>query len=101
MRQLPKVARALAEVRQQAEDYAQALWRRYGAEINLRTYAVVTVGLERILGEEIRQSSDRCSASTRWWSEVERAKTLKAVAEVFFLGQIRNEDIESISFHAG
>ncbi len=53
LRQLPKVTQALTEARQQAEDYRRALRRRYGAEINLRTYAVVAVGLERMLGEEV------------------------------------------------
>ena len=53
LRQLPRVAGALAEARQQAERYRRALWRRHGESIDLRTYVVVAVGLERILGEEI------------------------------------------------
>ncbi|MCP4662379.1 MAG: hypothetical protein GY856_43835 [bacterium] len=52
LRQLPPVAKAFAEARDQAERYRAALVRREG-ELNLRTYAVVAVGLERILGEEI------------------------------------------------
>ncbi len=57
LRRLPLVAKALAEARQQAEDYRRALWRRYGAEIDLRAYAVAAVGLERILGEEIKSEA--------------------------------------------
>jgi len=53
LRALPPVAKALAEARQQAERYRQALSRRHGTEIDLRVYVVVAVGLERILGEEL------------------------------------------------
>ena len=53
LRRLPQVKRALAEARQQAGHYRRALRRRYDTEINLRTYVVVALGLERMLGEEI------------------------------------------------
>ncbi len=53
LRALPPVTKALTEARQQAERYRRALSRRHGTEIDLRTYVVVAVGLERILGEEV------------------------------------------------
>jgi len=52
LRRLEPVAKAFTEARDQAERYRAALVRREG-ELNLRSYAVVAVGLERILGEEI------------------------------------------------
>ncbi len=52
LRQLPDVKKALTEARNQAERYREALVKREG-ELNLRTYVVVAVGLERMLGEEI------------------------------------------------
>jgi len=52
LRQLPVVAKAFTEARDQAVRYRAALVKREG-ELNLRTYAVVAVGLERILGEEV------------------------------------------------
>ncbi len=56
LRQLPKVAKAFAEARDQAERYRDALVKRFGAAaLKLRCYAVVAVGLERILGEEIER----------------------------------------------
>ncbi len=48
--QLPAVARALVEARQQAKRYARALVRRIGeATLKLRVHVVVAVGLERML----------------------------------------------------
>ncbi|MCP4680321.1 MAG: AAA family ATPase [Deltaproteobacteria bacterium] len=58
LRRLPPVAKAFTEARDQAERYRAALVRREG-ELNLRCYAVVAVGLERILGEEIEGGSSR------------------------------------------
>ncbi len=52
LRELPAVAEAFAEARDQATRYRVALLQREG-ELNLRTYAVVAVGLERMLGEEV------------------------------------------------
>jgi len=54
LRQLPGVAKAFTEAREQAERYRAALVKREG-ELNLRSYAVVAVGLQRILGEEIER----------------------------------------------
>lgn len=54
LRQLPKVKKAFDEAEQQARSYRRALGKRHGDdELDLRSYAVVAVGLERILGEEI------------------------------------------------
>ena len=53
LRQLTPVARAFTEARAQAERYRAALSRQRGSEIDLRSYVVVAVGLERMLGEEI------------------------------------------------
>ena len=52
LRQLPPVARAFAAAREQAESYRSALLRQE-RQLDLRSYAVVAVGLERILGEEV------------------------------------------------
>jgi len=48
------VAKAFTEAREQAERYRAALVKREG-ELNLRSHAVVAVGLQRILGEEIER----------------------------------------------
>jgi Predicted AAA-ATPase len=53
LRRLPPVAQAFAEAREQARRYGAALLRQRGEELTLRSYAVVAVDLERILGEEI------------------------------------------------
>jgi len=53
VRELPAVNKALGEVREQVDRYRAALVRSQGAEtLNLRSYVVVAVGLERMLGEE-------------------------------------------------
>jgi len=53
LRELAPVRKALAEARDQADRYRAALVGSQGAEtLNLRTYVVVAVGLERMLGEE-------------------------------------------------
>jgi hypothetical protein len=52
LRQLPAVKEAFSEAQAQARRYRAALMKREGP-LNLRTYAVVGVGLERMLGEEI------------------------------------------------
>ncbi len=49
---LPEVAKAFTEARGQIERYRTALTKQRG-ELELRSYVVVAVGLERILGEEI------------------------------------------------
>ncbi len=53
LRELPPVKRAFAEAREQVERYRNALERRYGDAVRRRSYAVVAVGLERLLGEEV------------------------------------------------
>jgi hypothetical protein len=51
---LPPVAKALVEARQQIETYRSSLFKQHGASsLNLKSYAVVAVGLERVVGEEI------------------------------------------------
>ena len=53
VRALPQVAKAFADARQQVVRYGRALTRRHGTTLDLRSYVVVAVGLERILGEEV------------------------------------------------
>ncbi|MCP4657693.1 MAG: AAA family ATPase [bacterium] len=61
LRRLPAVAKAFTEARDQAKDYRAALLRRSEPELSaldpprLRSYVVVAVGLERMLGEEVEQ----------------------------------------------
>ena len=50
---LTPVKRTFDEARRQVADYRAALLRRYGADLELRSFAVVGVGLERMLGEEV------------------------------------------------
>ncbi len=54
---LPAVKKACVEARGQVEDYRSALVRQRGEAIPLRCYAVVAVGLERLLGEEVTFSA--------------------------------------------
>jgi hypothetical protein len=53
LRELPAVKKAFAEAREQVERYRDALERKYGDRAHRRGYAVVAVGLERLLGEEV------------------------------------------------
>ncbi len=53
LRRLPAVKTALAEARDQLNGYRAALVRQRGETVRPRCYAVVAVGLERILGEEV------------------------------------------------
>jgi len=53
LRQLPPVAQAFAEAREQARRYSAALQQKHGEDLSLRSYVVVAVDLERILGEEV------------------------------------------------
>lgn len=50
---LQPVKAEFANARQQLCDYRQTLTQKYGKALKLRTYAVVAVGLERLLWEEI------------------------------------------------
>lgn len=53
LRALPAVEKAFAEARAQIERYGDALMRQRGDAVRCRGYAVVAVGLERLLGEEV------------------------------------------------
>ena len=59
LRQLEPVKEAFAEAGKQVRRYREALARKYGADIPRRSYAVVAVGLERLLGEEVPASGRR------------------------------------------
>jgi hypothetical protein len=52
LRALPQVEKAFQDGREEAARYRAALGRRYGEALRLRSYVVVAVGLERLLGEE-------------------------------------------------
>jgi hypothetical protein len=51
---LPSVRQKLAEARAQAPDYLRELRGRYPMELRLRVYAVVALGFERLVWEEIQ-----------------------------------------------
>jgi hypothetical protein len=53
LRELPPVARAMAEAEAQVRDYGRALEVRHG-NLRLRKYAVVSLGFERICRTEVR-----------------------------------------------
>jgi hypothetical protein len=53
LRRLPPVAQALADAREQARRYSEAMQRQRGEELKLRSYAVVAVDLERLVCEEV------------------------------------------------
>jgi hypothetical protein len=53
LRRLPPVADAFHEAREQARRYGAALLRQRDEGLALRSYVVVAVDLERVLGEEI------------------------------------------------
>ncbi len=57
LRRLPAVKTALVEARGQVAGYAAALVRQRGDAVRPRCYAVVAVGLERILGEEVTSTT--------------------------------------------
>lgn len=46
---LPVVQQKLAEAKRQLQGYQQKLQQNYGAALKLRTYAVVSIGLERLV----------------------------------------------------
>jgi hypothetical protein len=56
LRRLPPVAKAFAEAEEQARRSHAALARQRGEELSLRSYVVVAVGLERIVGEEVSRA---------------------------------------------
>ncbi len=47
------VKNAFEEARAQLKRYARALQERFGEQLRLKTYIVVSIGFERLLGEEI------------------------------------------------
>jgi hypothetical protein len=49
----PTVKKKLAEARGQLRTYGPLLQQKYGALLRLRTYAVVAVGFERVVWEEV------------------------------------------------
>lgn len=51
---LPAVQARLAEARSQLQRYREALEAAYGETLRLRTYAVVGLGFERLVWEEVR-----------------------------------------------
>ena len=56
LRGLPAVKTALDQARRQVERYRDALQRQRGSAGHPRGYAVVAVGLERLLGEEVSRA---------------------------------------------
>jgi hypothetical protein len=57
LRRLPAVKTALNEARGQVERYCDALVRQRGDNTRPRGYAVVAVGLERLLSDEVGSRS--------------------------------------------
>ncbi len=54
---LPPVRQKLAEARAQTEDYLQELQQRYRTELRMRVFAVVALGFERLVWEEIEPAA--------------------------------------------
>jgi hypothetical protein len=54
---LPQVQQKLAEARAQTADYVRELQARYPMDLRLRVYAVVALGFERLVWEEIELHS--------------------------------------------
>jgi hypothetical protein len=52
---LPPVQEKLAEARAQLRDYRRTLAMVYGEKLRLRTYAVVALGFDRLLEEEVHE----------------------------------------------
>lgn len=53
LRAVSEVSAAFAAAKEQLDRYGKALSDRFGDTLRLRSYAVVAVGLERMLGEGI------------------------------------------------
>ncbi len=51
--ELSKVQEKLAEARAKLQEYRQTLNAKYGAALHLRTYAVVALGFDRLVWEEV------------------------------------------------
>ncbi|MFN8492405.1 MAG: AAA family ATPase [Caldilineaceae bacterium] len=54
LRGLDAVKEQFTSARQQLQGYRQTLQQKYGAILKLRTYAVVSVGVDRLLWEEVK-----------------------------------------------
>jgi hypothetical protein len=52
---LPQVQQKLAEARAQTADYVRELRARYSQALRLRIYAVVALGFDRLVWEEISE----------------------------------------------
>jgi hypothetical protein len=55
---LPLVAERLTEARAQASDYLRELRLRYPIELRLRVFAIVALGFERLVWEEIEETTN-------------------------------------------
>lgn len=53
LRGLPAIAAQMNEARTQLQDDRRALVAAYGDTLRLRTYAIVAVGFERLVWEEV------------------------------------------------
>ena len=53
---LSAVKKELTKAKTQLRDYRQTLAQKYGEALKLRTYAVVAVGFERLVWEEVTGS---------------------------------------------
>jgi hypothetical protein len=51
---LPKIQNKLQEARRQLRHYRTTLQQKYGTQLRLRCYAVVALGFERLLWEEVQ-----------------------------------------------
>jgi hypothetical protein len=51
--QLPKVKDKMKEAVVQVKNYRQRLVKKYGSTLNLRTFAVVALGFEKVIWEEV------------------------------------------------
>ncbi|RMD62274.1 MAG: hypothetical protein D6824_06980, partial [Planctomycetota bacterium] len=58
IRALPAVQRAFEGAEKQLAHYADGLKRKYGETLRLRTFAVVSLGFERVAGEEVGRDED-------------------------------------------
>lgn len=51
--ELTRVKKNLSQAKKQLKEYRQALHNKYGERLRLRTYAVVAVGFDRLVWEEV------------------------------------------------
>lgn len=55
LKALTSVTEKLAEARKQVRNYRTKLVKKYGDALRLRSYAVVAIGFERVLWEEVTE----------------------------------------------